>query len=167
MIDISSISAGLNCIQTTLNIIKSIKLVNSTIDQADLKLKFAEITSYLADTKNHLSDAKVEISTLKDEIIEKKTIISNLKKSLNGESSLIRYYDALYKKNNDDKPWGNPYCIPCYEKNYTLSSLVNSTEGAHKKTCHLCKASFSGARTPIINEQGKNTAAAVGPLVIS
>lgn len=56
------IAGGLTAASTAINIVKDLREIDRSVDEATFKLKIAELSSVLADTKISLSEARIEIS---------------------------------------------------------------------------------------------------------
>ena len=74
---------GLTAAKLALDLVKDLRDIDKSVDEATFKLKLAELTSALADTKVAFSDAKIELQ-------ERAETIQGLKKQLeiatNGET---------------------------------------------------------------------------------
>ena len=62
------ILGGLTAAKLALDLVKDLKEIDKSVDEASFKLKLAELTSALADTKVALSDAKISLQEKNEEI---------------------------------------------------------------------------------------------------
>ena len=108
MPDISLIASTLTCIDSAINIVKSINEANSSIKEAKSKLE-------LADLLNSLVDTKLQIASVKSAVIEKDEKISllenKIKQMISGEEA--EYKNGCYKFGGND----GSYCTACWDKN--------------------------------------------------
>ncbi len=69
------IIGGLTAAKLALDLVKDLREIDKSIDEATFKLKLAELTSALADTKVALSDAKLSLQEKDEAIASLKTSI--------------------------------------------------------------------------------------------
>ena len=62
--------SGLSAASTALGIVKDLREIDRSVDEASFKLKLAELTGALADTKVALSDARERINKLERQLSE-------------------------------------------------------------------------------------------------
>jgi hypothetical protein len=57
---------GLTAARLAIDLVKDLRAIDRTVDEATFKLKLADLTSALADTQLALSDAKLKVSDLEE-----------------------------------------------------------------------------------------------------
>jgi len=73
------IMSGLSAASTAIGIVKDLRALDRSIDDATFKLKIAELSAALADTQVALSEAKAELSEKDETIRGLERIIAELK----------------------------------------------------------------------------------------
>ncbi len=127
MTDISTIGAILGSIKTATDLAKLIKNSSSSLEEAEIKLKIAELI-------NALADAKIEIAEIQTILLEKDNLISELRKQLELEASVVWEKPYYWKIEGDEKD--GPFCQNCYD---TEKKLIRLQEGGTNPwRCQSC-----------------------------
>jgi len=138
MPDPATISTILSSIKTATNIVKTFKGLDSNIALAEIKLNVAELMTAL-------EEAQIALIELQDTIKEKDDEIAHLRDAFSQKEDVIKHNDAYYKKDEDGKPTGEPYCLYCWDNEQRLRYLVQT--GRHTKHCTACKNEYASSHT--------------------
>lgn len=132
--DPSIVLTAMKSLQTAVDIGKTLRSLDKSIDDAEIKMKIADLI-------NALADAKFGIAELKTELEKKDEIIARLEEALKIQSE-IEFRDGFYFQPGDDVP----FCPRCWEKDNRLIHCGNETfdrnEGYYYRICPDCKASL-------------------------
>jgi ribosomal protein L37AE/L43A len=131
--DLTTIAAGLGSIKSAMEIAKTLKDTDLSIEKAETKLQLAELISTLA-------DAKMQIVETRDLLQKKEQECKKLQEKLNLKDNL-KYEQPFYWKINGDEKDG-PFCQKCYDSNNRLIRLQGG--GNDKWQCYECKIYFYG-----------------------
>jgi DNA repair exonuclease SbcCD ATPase subunit len=115
-----------------LKLTQELRGIDKAVDAAEFKLKIADLTGALSDIKLALTEAK-------EELVSKDTEIANLKKQFQRSAEMVEVKGFRYKKGEDGKPKGKPYCPVCEQK---LGQFYHLTRLLGKDVCPNCKAVF-------------------------
>jgi hypothetical protein len=134
MVDISSITIGLQSIKTALDITKELKNIDSSLKDAEVKLKLAELIEALSEVKIQLSEARNENQDLKD-------AIKALEKELKQQDD-VEFKEGFYflKHPKEGQALG-PFCSKCYNDDNKLilvSELPKEVQDFGKFQCPKC-----------------------------
>lgn len=145
MNEFAIISSLLTSVKTATEITKILRESDLSLEKAEVKLKFADLVVALADTKMQLSDVQELLK-------EKDKKISELEGAFRIKEQLVRpkHLDAYYKRNENGKPKGTPFCLGCWENNHKICQLVRSSKFNNIKVCTSCGHEFSGRKVPSI-----------------
>jgi hypothetical protein len=142
MVDIGVVSAALSSLKTATDIAKFIRKSDLSLEKAELKLKLAELIGSLA-------DAKIQIVEVQEELENKDKRITELEQAFDTKDELIKYLDAYYIVNADGKPFGNPYCLRCWESDHKKHQLVTKAGDPNRTVCTSCGHVYQRHLTPI------------------
>lgn len=135
MPDIATISTLLSSVKTATDIAKFIKDSNSSLQDAEAKLKVAELIGALA-------DVKLEVASLNSSLQEKDQEIFLLKEQLLKKESL-RFDGRLYWAENDNIPFC-PVCLERDNKHHHLTYNSSSSFYDHRPyyDCKICNNNY-------------------------
>lgn len=130
MPDIATLAAFLGSIKTATEIAKVIRLSDSSLEKAELKLKIAELMETLA-------DVKIQAIEIQELIQEKDKRIKELEESLIKKSKLIRHKNHYYEIDENGNPAGDPYCSHCFE---SKGKGIHLNKIGGLKVCPACES---------------------------
>jgi hypothetical protein len=107
MPDLSSVPALLISIKNASDIVKALRNVNVSLEDAEHKLQLANLIESLA-------EAKMRAAEIQDVIREKDEEIKRLNDALALKSTIIKHGDAYYEMDDDGKPKGSKPSIISY-----------------------------------------------------
>ncbi|WP_045856538.1 hypothetical protein [Teredinibacter purpureus] len=134
MVDIGSIGVGLASIKTALDITKELRSIDSSLKDAEVKLKLAELIEALSDAKVNLSAARLENQELRDTIV-------GLESQLNVKQEVEFKNGFYYRVGCKDGQEPGPFCSLCYNdsnKLVAVSELPNGMQDFGKYHCPKC-----------------------------
>lgn len=131
MPDFTTIAAALTSIKTATDIVKFLKDSDTSIQQAEMKLK-------LADLLNSLADAKIELVEIQETLAIKDKKITELEDAFQDKDSLVRNFDAYFKVDENGNPTGVAYCLRCWETDHKQRQLVKNSKDLHVRECTSC-----------------------------
>jgi hypothetical protein len=137
MADIATIGAALSSLKTATDIVMFLRTSDSSLENAEMKLKMAEIVSALADARMALTDAQIEM-------VEKDATISSLRDAFENKDQLIRHYDAYYESDENDCPIGVAYCLRCWEGDHKKRQLIRDAQDGRMRMCTGCGQRYEG-----------------------
>lgn len=143
MPDIQAINAAVSSIKIAIEIVDFLNKTNTSIKTALLSSKIAELTYAL-------SEAHIQMAETKQLIIEKNATISKLEQQLDLKQNTIKHLEAFYIKDNNGKPFGEPYCPRCFETDIILIHLVSDIDNRSQVRCPECKNVYRASRCPIV-----------------
>lgn len=135
MPDITTVAAFLVSIKNATDIAKAIKGADVSLEKAEFKLKLAELIEALA-------EAKMQAADVQEIIREKDKEIDTLRKAFELKSTLVKYGNAYYEKNNIGIAINEPYCLYCWEANQKALHLIlfnHNTSGEKMGFCTACQ----------------------------
>lgn len=138
MPDIASISAITTSVKTAIDIAKTIKDVDVSLEKAELKMRVAELISALA-------DAKIASAEIVESLHQKEAEIEELQKKLKFKEKLTRMGEAYFEVDKTGSPTGDPYCSNCWEIRQ-IAVHLKTADHAAKKECPSCKTFFMSRR---------------------
>lgn len=106
MVDLTSVSIGVQSLKTAIDIAKELRNVDSLMKDAEVKLKIAELIGTL-------SDAKLSLAEANDEILDLKREIANLKGSLLKKQEVEFRNGIYYSANPKEGEATGPFCPNC------------------------------------------------------
>lgn len=106
----------------------------------DVALKSAEFKMQIVELVDRIADSKMAMTEVQEALIEKDREIRRLQDLLAQRESVVYAISAYYRKNENGRPVGEPYCAPCFEVRSNLVHLTRSTMGIHQAQCPECKA---------------------------
>ncbi|WP_419777734.1 hypothetical protein [Malaciobacter marinus] len=133
MADIATISAIFSSVKTATEIAKLIKDSNTSLEEAEIKLKMAELISALADIKIELSEVQLTQRKKEDRISELEKLLSQKDK--------LTFKKDMYWMENDDVP----FCKICFENNSKYHHLDYQPESEYNSEnyyCRVCNNSY-------------------------
>lgn len=133
------IAAALSTAGQAVGLIKELNKVNQEFDKADLKLKIAELAGKIAELQLALIEAR-------EALTEKDHDIAALRQSLQLLPELVEHDGLLYKKGNQGKPDGHPYCTRCHNVDGRLLRTVRG-RNVFTSVCTQCKHEYQHAST--------------------
>ena len=134
----------IGAVNGALEVLKTLRDISKTSDDAAYKLAIAEITTLLADAKIGLAEHKEMVASLNSRIKDLETMAEF-------ENALIEVWGFKYDE-VDGKPTGYPYCPTCEVKEgkyYRLSRIDNEIS-----TCLNCKNFHNAAQNGRVNLDG-------------
>ena len=138
-----TVSAVQETLEGAKDVAKAIRQSGYLLDKNDLKRLLAELTA-------SVSEAKMELSLLQDVIDEKDAELIRMHEALIYRGNLRRRGDAYYKT-LDGRPYGQPYCSYCWEKDSHLFHLHNRILNRDSRICPHCKNEYQAIRTPYLD----------------
>ena len=127
----TTLSAASAAIKT----LKDLRDIDASFDLAELKARLASAMSDIADVKIALAAAQEELNSKDKEI-------AKILESFAFSADLVEYHGYKYRKFEDGKPKGMPFCPVCEQKHGRYFQLVNS-KGILEQQCPSCKSIFS------------------------
>ena len=133
------IMAGLTAVGQALSIVKQLRDIEKSTDEAGWKLALAEMQGALADAKLALVEAQEKSNDQDQEI-------TRLKAQFRRREETVEIKGFRYSLGEHGEPVGLPYCPRCMEVDGLLMRLADAT-GRHGRThvCPQCKADYPGA----------------------
>ena len=122
-------------ISTALGIAKNVKDAHEALNSAELKSQMAEVISTLADAKIALSEQQTEIAA-------KDKAFAELRETLNVIEDTVEHDGMRYRKNEEGKPTGRPYCEPCLLDDGIAILTQRSNESGRPQKCPRCQRLF-------------------------
>jgi hypothetical protein len=145
--DISTVLPGLlDNIRKAIDLAKTIKESNVTLEAADIKLRIADLLSALA-------DAKMDVADIQQTLAAKDAEIDNLKEKLKIKAN-VQWKKPYYWLIDGDHKDG-PFCQHCFDESQKLIRLQGSGDGYWH--CKACKSSYadSTAKSRRINPDSR------------
>ena len=139
MADLSLFPALLVSIKNASDIVKSLRNINVSLEDAEHKLQLANLIDSLA-------EAKMNAAEIQDVIREKDEEIKRLNDALTLKATVIKHDDAYYEMGSKGKPKGDAYCLYCWEVNNKLVHL-HAEKRLISKQCSSCKTSYNWGMT--------------------
>jgi hypothetical protein len=136
MTDMASITAVLSSIKTATDIAKALSTLGPSLEAAEHKMKIAELMELLAQTK-------IETIALQESMSEKEGEISRLQDALSLKVEIVKAGDAYFRKNSKGRPFGEPFCLRCWEADKKLFHLVHSPAGSDVFACSICRSEYA------------------------
>ena len=136
-------------VEAVLDTLEGAKDVARAIRQSGYLLEKSDLKRLLADLTASVSEAKMELSLLQDVIEEKDAELIRMHEAIVYRGNLKRRGDGYYKT-LDGRPFGQPYCSYCWEKDSQLFHLHNKILSRDTRTCPHCKNEFQAVRTPFL-----------------
>ena len=106
--DMTAISALLSSVKTATDIAFLFRNADISVEKAELKLQIADLIVGIA-------EAKIQATEIQNIISGKDDEIRRLQEALETKANVTRHYDAYYGKDEDGKPFGEPYGMHCWE----------------------------------------------------
>jgi RNA-splicing ligase RtcB len=129
---VTTISAILSSVKTATDIAKLIKDSNTSLEEAEVKLKMADLISTLADIKIELSEVQISQRTKEEKILELEKLLSKKEK--------VTFNNGVYWMEGDEVP----FCQVCFEKDakyHHLRSGFNSNRSPIYH-CMICNNKY-------------------------
>jgi hypothetical protein len=121
-----------------LEVLKTLKEIDSEFDRATYKARIAELMSTLAEAKTSLLDGR-------EELCEKEIEIAELRKSFEfSRDNTMIVRDMRFEKAPDGTPQGMPFCDRCERVDGRLIRIHGTHTGkdGYKAICPQCKADY-------------------------
>lgn len=138
-----TVSAVLESLNGAQDVAKAIRSSGYLLEKNDLKRLLAELTASISETK-------MELTMLQSVIEEKDAELIRMHEAQIYRGSLRRRGDAYYKT-LDNRPFGQPYCSYCWEKDSKLFHLHNRILNREVRLCPHCKNEYQAIRTPFLD----------------
>ena len=122
-----------------LSVVKELSQINKAYDEGTWKLKVAELSGTLAKVQIALAEAQSEAA-------KKDAEINKLRSDFKEKQELVEHHGFFYRKGNDGKPRGRPYCPRCMQKG-TLMMTVRTVKMGRPEECPECKSEYQGVST--------------------
>tara|TARA_B100001250_G_scaffold324155_1_gene287681 strand:- start:1180 stop:1662 length:483 start_codon:yes stop_codon:yes gene_type:complete len=103
----------------------------------------------LAELAGSVSETKMELALLQTIIEEKDAELLRMNEAFVYRGNLRRRGDGYYKT-LDGRPYGQPYCSYCWEKDSELFHLHNRILSRDVRVCPHCKNEYQAVRTPFL-----------------
>jgi hypothetical protein len=113
--DFPSIVAALQSVRAASDIVKGLRAVEASYQQAEFKTKIAELAELLADARLSVVDAQEEIQKLRQRITELE-LAEELRDKLTMRDGVYYLLVGATEK--------GPYCVRCYESDQRLMPLT-------------------------------------------
>ncbi len=133
MPDIVSITTTLAAIKNSIDIAKSLKNVDASLEKAGLRLKTAELIETLA-------EAKINATEVQDLIRDKDKKIAELEALLAFKEKLTFKKGMYYKTDENLTSEDEPYCSRCWD--YEQKAVHLFKQGKDFFECPQCKYIF-------------------------
>lgn len=108
MPDLTAISTALSTIGSAIDIGKTLRQVDRSLDTAEYKLRVSELLVAL-------SEAKSAIADIKSELIETRAQIAELEEKLRFRESLVLENGLYYSRGSGGERNPDPYCSRCWD----------------------------------------------------
>jgi hypothetical protein len=131
------IPVAIAAITNAIKLASDLRTIEREFDVAEYKLKIADLTTLLANVKIALGDARTEHAAKDAEIERLKAFLAKR------DTDTVEYQGYRYRKGEDGKPRGQPYCSVC-ELKHGLLFLTTTEEGGFSQRCPNCNAKFGG-----------------------
>lgn len=141
---------GYGKVDAIMRSLQSASEIGNSICKAGFVLQPQDMKKQLADLAGYLAVAKMEANLLQDSIDEKDRELKRQADILAYKGNVRRRGDAYYKTLENNRPYGQPYCSCCWEKNRQLYHLHNRVLSNDIRICPNCKNEYQSARTPYI-----------------
>jgi hypothetical protein len=138
-----TVSAVIQTLEGAQEVAKAIRQSGYLLDKNDLK-------RLLADLSASISESKMELTLLQSVIEEKDAELIRMNEAQVYRGNLRRRGDAYYKT-IDARPYGQPYCSYCWEKDNQLYHLHNRILSRDTRVCPHCKNDYQAVRTPFLD----------------
>lgn len=136
-----SVEHVLRSLRAVQQVEQEIRAQGYSLDKSDLKRLLAELTG-------SISEAKMDLNFLQNNIGLLEYDIRRLEGKLYQKSNLRRRGDAYYKTLESGRPYGQPFCSYCWEKDQEQYHLHNKVLNKDVRVCPHCKNEFQTVRTP-------------------
>ncbi|MAE20891.1 MAG: hypothetical protein CMK92_00510 [Pseudomonas sp.] len=137
-----TVAAVLDRLEGAQTVAKAIRQSGYLLEKHDLKRLLAEMTAAV-------SEAKMELSMLQGAVDEKDAELIRMHEAQIYRGNLRRRGDAYYKT-LEGRPYGQPYCSYCWEKDQALYHLHNRILNRDSRICPHCKNEYQAIRTPFL-----------------
>jgi hypothetical protein len=127
---------AITAITNAIRLASDLRSIEREFDVAEYKLKVAELTTLLADVKMALTDARTEHAAKDEEIERLKAVLAKR------DTDTVEYRGYRYRKGEDGKPRGDPFCPVCEAKEGLLILTTWSWEKGRPKQCPNCGGKF-------------------------
>lgn len=125
---------------------KQIKDANYSLERIELKQLLAELTAAIA-------SSKMELSLLAGVCEARDAELIRMNEALVYKGNLRRRGDGYYKT-VDGRPYGQPYCSCCWERDQKLIHLHSRILSKDVRVCPHCKNEYQALRTPYLEAEG-------------
>ena len=130
MTTITAVSKGLEVLRT-------LKEIDTEFDRATYKAQIAELMSTLAEAKTSLLDAREDLRRKDSELAELKDAFEFVR------DNTVVMRGMRYEKAPDGSAEGMPFCDRCERVDGRLIRIVGtSTKDGYKAVCPQCKADY-------------------------
>jgi hypothetical protein len=128
----------ITAISRSLDVLRTLKEIDSEFDRATYKAKIAELTSTLAEAKTSLLDAREELRAKDIEIAELKRAFEFAR-----DNTVVKK-GMRYEKAPDGSPQGMPFCDRCERVDGRLIRIVGTqtSKDGYKAVCPQCKSDY-------------------------
>ena len=138
-----TVASALRSLEGAQDVARALRTAGFSPDKNELKRLLAELAGSVSETK-------MELSMLQTIIEEKDTELRRMNEALIYRGNLRRRGDGYYKT-LDGRPYGQPYCSYCWEKDSELFHLHNRILSRDVRICPHCKNEFQAVRTPFLD----------------
>ena len=137
-------------VSSVLESLNSAQRVSNRIREAQYQSDVGQLKLWLADINAAVAEAKMELSMLQGNIDFKDSELLRLNDILTNRAQLRRRGDAYYKT-IDGRPYGQPFCSYCWEKDSQQFHLHNKILSKDIRQCPNCKNEYQAHRTPFFD----------------
>ncbi len=142
-------SANHGTVASALRSLEGAQEVSRALRSAGFSPDKNEQKRLLAELAGSVSETKMELSMLQTIIEEKDAELLRMNEALVYRGNLRRRGDGYYKT-LDSRPYGQPYCSYCWEKDSQLFHLHNRILSRDVRVCPHCKNEYQAVRTPFL-----------------
>lgn len=137
-----TVASALRSLEAAQDVARALRTAGFTPDKHEQKRLLAELAGSVSETK-------MELSMLQTIIEEKDAELLRMNEALVYRGNLRRRGDGFYKT-LDGRPYGQPYCSYCWEKDSQLFHLHNRILSRDVRVCPHCKNEYQAVRTPFL-----------------
>lgn len=130
-------SAILATAKSAYDAVKELRQIEAKFAHAEMREKMVDLLENIADMREALIEARDEIAT-------KDLRIRELEEKIAAKNELIEVDGYMYKKGEDGKAHGLPFCAACLESDGTQIRPAHLIHGHYQ--CPRCKAHYADLR---------------------
>lgn len=140
-----TIEAVLQSLDTAQDVANHIRKEGYVLERDEMKGTLSEFTASISETR-------MQLSLLQAAMGEKNKQLLRLQEAAFYKANVRRRGDGYYKT-IDNRPYGQPYCSYCWEKDQQLFHLHNRILNKDVRVCPHCKNEYQAVRTPFLEAE--------------